>query len=110
MDLAHQYLEPIVENCTALLGPAPDQLARFEAWAQQRLWRLRQAAPCGPAAVRAVTQELRAELDELAPPVDLEAALTERRARMRLCQRQWLTGLLDFVDELLATTDVPWAA
>lgn len=110
MDLAHRHLASILENCTELLEPAPDQLGAFAAWATERLWRLRQAATCGRSAVRSVVERLRVELDGLAPPEDLERALTERSERMRLCKRQWLTGLIDFVDELLAVTDVPWAA
>jgi hypothetical protein len=113
MDLTHQHLGPIFENIAELLGAVPGQLEQFEPWANEQSNRLRRAAAHGIASLSFEADLMRQDLTKLAPPVEFERMLTERTERMRLCQRQWLTGLLDFVDDLLEDHQVPqlpWAA
>lgn len=113
MDLTHQHLEPIFENIFDLLGGTPGQIEAFEPWAIDQALRLRNAATGGRASLRYEAELMREELEQMKVPASFTRMTTERTERMRLCQRQWLTGLLDFVDDLLgapADDDVPWAA
>ncbi|MBL8910100.1 MAG: hypothetical protein JNM17_05275 [Archangium sp.] len=105
MDLAQRHLGPIFEHIVVLLSRSPEQLEIFEAWAASQMNRLHHSARHGPAALSFEAELLREDLMLLAPPEDFDAMLTERTERMRLCQRQWLTGLLDFVDDLLDAKD-----
>lgn len=111
MELTRQHLVPIFEHIVELLGPAPGQLEQFEPWAKEQTVRLRLAAERGRPSIGAEAALLREELALMTRPEELDQVPTERTARMRLCQRLWLTGLLDFVDDLLETPDalVPWA-
>ena len=113
MDLTQQHLQPIFASITDLLGPAPDQFDQFGAWANEQALRLRRSADQGKASLAYEAELLRDELSLLTPPAEFERMLTERTERMRLCQRLWLTGLIDFVDDLLqdfVTEQMPWAA
>lgn len=101
MDLTHRHLGPIFENIGALLADVPGQLQQFEPWAIEQSHRLQRAAQHGKPSLAYEAELLRSELAHLIPPPEFERMLTERSERMRLCQRQWLTGLLDFVDDLL---------
>jgi|GEM_PF-5623611 hypothetical protein len=111
MDLTRRHLGPIFENIAEILPSA--QLEQFEPWAIEQALRLRRAAQHGTASLSYEAELLREELMHLTPPKEFERMLTERTERMRLCQRQWLTGLLDFVDDLLDDHEIsllPWAA
>lgn len=113
MDLTHQHLEPIFENIFNLLGATPGQLEQFEPWAIEQALRLRNAASGGTASLRFEAEMLRDELEQMKVPASFTRMTTERTERMRLCQRMWLTGLVDFVDDLVEAQpndDVPWAA
>lgn len=113
MDLTHQHLEPIFENIVELLGSTPGQLEQFEPWATDQALRLRNAATAGRESLRFEADLMRDELDEMKAPPSFERMITERTERLRLCQRLWLTGLVDFVDDLVdgpPQHDVPWAA
>lgn len=101
MDLTHQHLSPIFENIANLLDKTPGQLEQFEPWAIEQQRRLRRAADHGKPCLASEAELLRDELAHLSPPVEFERMITERTERMRLCQRLWLTGLLDFVDDLI---------
>ena len=101
MNLTHQHLHPIFASITNLLGSTPEQLEQFEGWANDQALRLRRAAEQGKASLAYESELLRDDLDLLTPPAEFERMLTERTERMRLCQRLWLTGLTDFVDDLL---------
>jgi hypothetical protein len=101
MDLTRHHLAPIFENIINLLGATSGQLELFEPWAQEQSLRLRRAAEHGKPSLSYEAELLRDELHHMLTPVDLERMLTERTERMRLCQRMWLTGLIDFVDDLL---------
>lgn len=101
MNLAHHHLHPIFENITLLLSPTPGMLELFEPWADAQTARLLNAAQHGTASLAYEADLMREELLLLTPPPSIQEQLTERTDRMRLCQRQWLTGLLDFVDDLL---------
>jgi len=105
MDLAHHHLDPIFDNITALLAPTPGMLELFEPWADEQTARLLRAAQHGTPSLAYEAELLREELMLLTPPASIEEMLTERTERMRLCQRQWLTGLLDFVDDLIGDAD-----
>lgn len=113
MDLTHQHLEPIFENIVDLLGSTPGQLERFEPWATEQAQRLRNAAAGGRASLLFEADLIRVELVEMKAPESFERMTTDRTERLKLCQRLWLTGLLDFVDDLLGEgpqLEVPWAA
>jgi hypothetical protein len=113
MDLTRQHLGPIFENVAALLEAVPGQLEQFEPWANEQSHRLHRAAAHGLASLSFEAELMREELALLKPPAEFERMLSERTERMRLCQRQWLTGLLDFVDDLIEDHQVPqlpWAA
>lgn len=113
MDLTHQHLEPIFESIVELLGSTPGQLERFEPWATEQAVRLRSAATAGPERLLSEAELMRSELAQMKAPPSFERMITERTERMRLCQRLWLTGLLDFVDDLVEGPpehDVPWVA
>lgn len=113
MDLTRQHLQPIFASITDLLGPAPDQLDQFGLWANEQALRLRRSADQGKASLASESELLRFELGLLTPPAEFERMLTERTELMRLCQRLWLTGLIDFVDDLLEARvpePLPWAA
>lgn len=113
MDLTQQHLQPIFASIKDLLGQAPDQFDQFGAWANEQALRLRRSADRGSASLASESELLREELGLLTPPAEFERALTERTERMRLCQRLWLTGLIDFVDDLLRDSgheQQPWAA
>ncbi|MDP1827185.1 MAG: hypothetical protein Q8L48_28185 [Archangium sp.] len=101
MDLTHQHLSPIFENIVNLLDKTPGQFAQFEPWAIEQQRRLRRAADHGKPSLAYEAELLRDELSNMSPPVEFERMITERTERMRLCQRLWLTGLLDFVDDLM---------
>jgi hypothetical protein len=113
MDLTHQHLEPIFENIFDLLEGTPGQVAQFEPWAIDQAARLRNAATAGKASLRFEADLIRGELERMKVPASFTRMTTERTERMRLCQRMWLTGLLDFVDDLVAepsSDEVPWSA
>lgn len=114
MTLTHQHLQPILASIADLLGPAPDQFDQFGAWANEQALRLRRSADQGKASLVSESELLRDELGLLTPPAEFERRQTERTERMRLCQRLWLTGLIDFVDDLLeedhSPEQLPWAA
>lgn len=113
MDLTHQHLAPIFENIVDLLGGTPGQLEQFEPWARDQALRLRNAAAGGRESLRFEADLLREELEEMKGPPSFERLTTDRTERRKLAQRLWLTGLLDFVDDLLdvpAQHDVPWAS
>ena len=101
MELTRQHLAPIFENIVNLLGSTPGQLEQFEPWANEQALRLNRAAVHGKPSLSYEAELLRDELNLMIPPRDLEKMLTERTERVRLCQRLWLTGLIDFVDDLL---------
>jgi hypothetical protein len=101
MDLTHQHLQPIFASINTLLSANPEQLDQFEVWANEQALRLRRSAEQGKASLAYESELLRDDLSLLTPPAEFERMLTERTERMRLCQRLWLTGLTDFVDDLL---------
>jgi hypothetical protein len=105
MDLVHQHLHPIFENITLLLSPTTGMLEQFEPWADEQTARLLRAAQHGTPSLAYEAELMREELMLLTPPPSIEETLTERTERMRLCQRQWLTGLLDFVDDLIGDAE-----
>ena len=112
MDLTRQHLTPIFENIVNLLGTVPGQLEQFEPWANEQALRLRRAAEHGKPSLSYEADLLRDELNLMVTPPDFDRMMTERTERMRLCQRLWLTGLCDFVDDLMEqpAEDLPWAA
>lgn len=113
MQLTQQHLGPIFENISALLDADPGQLQTFEPWAVSQIVRLRHAAESGTSALAWEAELMREELGALQVRTDFTTMVTVRTERIRLCQRQWLTGLLDFVDDLLdgpKAASVPWAA
>ena len=101
MELTERHLAPIFENITVLLQPLPGMLEQFEPWADAQTDRLRRAAQFGVASLAFEAEQMRDELALLTPLAELDRMLTERSERGRLCQRQWLTGLIDFVDDLI---------
>ncbi|MFO0594551.1 MAG: hypothetical protein U0228_04585 [Myxococcaceae bacterium] len=101
MELTERHLAPIFENITVLLQPLPGMLEQFEPWADAQTDRLRRAAQFGVASLAFEAEQMRDELALLTPPAEFDRMLTERSERVRLCQRQWLTGLIDFVDDLI---------
>jgi hypothetical protein len=101
MKLAERHLAPIFEHIVDMLSRSPQQLEIFETWAASQMNRLHAAAKHGTASLSFEAELLREDLTLLSPPEDFVAMITERTERMRLCQRLWLTGLLDFVDDLL---------
>jgi hypothetical protein len=105
MKLAERHLSPIFERIVELLTRSPEQLEVFETWASSQMNRLHHAARHGPASLLFEAELLREDLSLLTPPEDFVAMITERTERMRLCQRLWLTGLIDFVDDLLDAAD-----
>lgn len=113
MDLTHQHLEPIFESIFDLLEGTPGQVEQFEPWAIEQAQRLRDAAALGKASLGFEADLMRDELEQMKVPRSFTRMTTERSERMRLCQRMWLTGLLDFVDDLVVESphgDVPWAS
>ena len=113
MQLTQQHLGPIFENICSLLEADPGQLQTFEPWAVNQIVRLRRATESGTVALAWEAELLRDELTALKASVDFTTMVTVRTERMRLCQRQWLTGLLDFVDDLLdgpGASTLQWAA
>lgn len=102
MDLTRQHLSPIFENIAELLGGTPGLLEQFEPWATAQARRLRDAASAGAASVAYEAELLRAELEQMEVPASFTRMTTDRTERLHLCQRLWLTGLIDFVDDLLA--------
>ena len=112
-DLTRQHLAPIFENIVELLGSTPGQLQQFEPWAKEQALRLRRAAEHGKPSLAYEADLLREELSLMITPTNFERMMTERTERMRLCQRLWLTGLVDFVDDLMEDqppSGLPWAA
>lgn len=101
MNLTNHHLQPILASITAMLGHAPDQLAIFTDWADQQALRLRRAVEKGREFLVSESDLLRDDLNLLTPPCEFDKLVTQRTERMRLCQRLWLTGLIDFVDDLL---------
>ncbi|MFT3706182.1 MAG: hypothetical protein QM817_00820 [Archangium sp.] len=111
MKLAERHLSPIFEHIVDMLSrSSSEQLEIFETWAASQMNRLHHAARHGPASLSFEAELLREDLSLLTPPEDFVAMITSRTERMRLCQRLWLTGLIDFVDDLLDDTQtVPLA-
>lgn len=111
MELADRHLKPIFENIVVLLADEPGQIELFEPWASGQVSRLLLAARNGPASLAYEAEQIREELALLTPPPTIHETLTEHTRKMRLCQRQWLTGVLDFVDDLLdGATYTPFTA
>ncbi len=106
MTLTQQHLAPLLSSITSLLGSVPDQLEPFERWAHRQALRLKSSAEKGSANLALESNLLRDELVLMTPRAGFETMFTERTERIRTCQRIWLTGLIDFVDDLL---DVPVA-
>lgn len=108
MKLTHPRLRPILESITELLS-TDGALQRFEAWAMTSAAALHRSAALG---VSCLAQEAAALRDELEQLNRAPAPFTAEASRLRLCQQLWLTGLADFVDELLLdeqTQEVhPW--
>lgn len=107
MPLTARHLGPIFENIATLLSSTPGALEQFEPWASEQARRLVRAADHGIASLAYEAELLRDDLQHLLPPPEFERMLTERTERMRLCQRQWLTGLVDFVDDLITESEPP---
>jgi len=107
MNLTQQHLAPILASITTLLRTAPDHLEQFERWALEQALRLRRSADLGRANLGCESNLLRDELTLLAPRPGFEKMFTERTERIRTCQRLWLTGLVDFVDDLLGVPGAP---
>lgn len=105
--LTSRHLAPIFGNISVLLECLPGGLEQFEPWAQAQAARLVRASAHGTASLVYEAELLRDELQLLTPPPEFEKMLTERSERMRLCQRQWLTGLIDFVDDLVTAEEAP---
>ena len=105
MQMTDQHLRPIFENITDLLGSDPGTFEAFAHWAAQQARRLREAADHGTPSLAYEAELIRDELSQLQAAADFTTMLTERTERIRLCQRQWLTGLLDFVDDLLEAAE-----
>lgn len=101
MNLTNHHLQPILAGITSMLGHAPDQLTIFTDWADQQALRLRRSVEKGREFLVSEAELLRDDLNLLTPPCEFDKVVTERTERMRLCQRLWLTGLIDFVDDLL---------
>lgn len=101
MELAHQHLTPIFENIVQMLGATPGELDAFAPWAMALTQRLQHAAQEGSRALNGEARALRQELKHMTGPLGDDVALDDPHERMRLCQRLWLTGLLDFIDDLL---------
>lgn len=107
MRLTHPHLRPIVQTITELLKPAA--LQDFEAWALTWSGSLQRSAELG---VSCLAREAAAMRDELERLAEISEHATAEAARFRLCQQLWLTGLADFVDDLLAEEQTcelhPW--
>jgi hypothetical protein len=102
MNLTNQHLQPILVSITSTLAPMPDQLEIFTDWADQQALRLRRAVEKGREFLVAEAALLRDDLNLFTPPCEFDGQhLTARTERLRLCQQLWLTGLIDFVDDLL---------
>lgn len=109
MSLTNQHLQPILANITNMLGHTPDQLAIFTDWADQQALRLRRSVEKGREFLVSESALLRDDLNLLTPPCEFDQTVTLRTERMRLCQRLWLAGLIDFVDDLLLDRPEPQA-
>lgn len=102
MNLTNQHLQPILASITDTLAPMPAQLELFSDWADQQALRLRRAVEKGRQFLVAEAALLRDDLNLFTPPCEFDGQyLTARTERLRLCQQLWLTGLIDFVDDLL---------
>lgn len=101
MQLTNQHLRPIFENISALLAGEPEVFEAFAHWAAQQAHRFVEAGSHGTPSLAYEAELVRDELSMLQAAVDFTTMITERTERLRLCQRQWLTGLLDFVDDVL---------
>lgn len=101
MDLTHQLLSPVFERIGDILAAQPGQLAQFETWANAQSLRLKGAADRGMTTLAYEAEMLREQLKVLQQPA----------SPMQFCQQIWLTGLIDFVEDLLKEAtpdDVPW--
>jgi hypothetical protein len=101
MNLTNHHLQPILASITAMLGHTPEQLAIFNDWAGEQALRLRRSVEKGREFLVGEAELLRDDLHLLSPPCEFDKVITIRTERMRMCQRLWLTGLIDFVDDLL---------
>jgi hypothetical protein len=101
MELAHQHLTPVFENIVQMLGATPGELNAFAPWAMELTQRLQRAAEEGKHSLTHEAKLLRQELKSMMGTGENDVALESAQDRMRVCRRLWLTGLLDFVDELL---------
>jgi hypothetical protein len=101
MNLTNHHLQPILASITSMLAPAPDQLAIFTDWADEQALRLRRSVEKGREFLVSEAAMLRDDLNLYTPPCEFDHGVSARTERMRLCQQLWLTGLIDFVDDLL---------
>jgi hypothetical protein len=99
MSVVHRHLVPAFNEISSLLGDSPELFLSFESWAQQQTQRLHRAAKDGTALLAFETEAVRSELEALASPTQIGSTKAET---MRHAQEQWLSSLLNAVDELLA--------
>lgn len=98
MDLTHERLSPLLDRITEALKDNPDELRAFERWAVAVLQNLATAAAEGDAPLKALLMDLWHELADLQR--DMTAIhVTGRSQVRRMCRREWLTTLIELVDQ-----------
>ncbi len=98
MDLTHERLSPMLYRITETLKDNPEELHAFERWAVAVLQGLVAAAGEGDAPLKRVLMDLGHELADLQR--DLSAIhVTGRSQVRRMCRREWLTTLIELVDQ-----------
>jgi hypothetical protein len=105
-ELTRERLEPLMRRIAETLGSDSKELVKFEKWALGLMQALLAAGTESRAALVQQVQLTRAELLELQHDISVGIAATGRTELLRVCRREWLMSLVDFVDELFDVPDV----
>lgn len=94
-------LRDTLTRITDVLGATPEQHEAFEKWALLKLKLLVNAEKEGRQRLLWQAHDLRQEYLELVHDLTTGMSVTGRTELMRTARKEWLSAVLDFVDDLL---------
>ena len=101
MSQSHIRLTEALERISVVLGATPAQRTEFEAWAVVQLKTLVRAENESRQELRWQAMEFKQEYLELQKDLSMGISVTGRTELLRAARKEWLSVVLELVDELL---------